>query len=66
MLSGGLVDLYLTFRRVITDSNHFAYMKRNPSWNIEERKLQEVTERLAKSLNTKMVTEKMRERIRKS
>ena len=66
MLSGGLVDLYLTFRRAITNSNHFAYIKKSPSWNIEELKLQGVTKKLAGSLNTKKVTEKMREGIRKT
>ena len=55
-----MLGLYLQFRKTITDSKHFAYMRRHPSWNIEERRLEEVNKKLAKALSTSDIGNKMK------
>lgn len=60
-LREGMVGLYLQFRKTITDSKHFAYIKRHPSWNIEQQKLEEVNKKLAKTLSTSDIVNKMKE-----
>ena len=59
-LKEGMVGLYLQFRKTITDSKHFAYMRRHPSWNIKERRLEEVNKKLAKALSTSDIGNKMK------
>lgn len=58
MLMEGMVNLYLYFRKIITDSNEFAYMKRNPYWNIEQRRLEKVNKKLVKALSTDAIVKK--------
>ena len=60
-LKEGMVGLYLQFRKTITDSKRFAYMKKHPSWSIEERRLEEVNKKLAKALSTSDIFNKMKE-----
>ena len=60
-LKEGMVGLYLLFRKTITDSKHFAHMKKHPSWNIEERRLEEVNKKLASALSTSGIVNKMKE-----
>lgn len=64
MLKSGLVELFLEFRRIISDSNQFAFIERHPSWNIEEQKLEKTLKSISTNLNTKNVTAKMREKIK--
>ncbi|QQG40558.1 MAG: hypothetical protein HYV37_03245 [Candidatus Levyibacteriota bacterium] len=59
-LKEGMVGLYLQFRKTITDSKHFAYMKKHPSWSIEERRLEEVNKKLEKALSTNDIVKKMK------
>lgn len=60
-LREGMLRLYLKFRKTIADSKHFAYMKKHPSWNIEQQKLEEVNKKLAKTLSTSDIVNKMNE-----
>lgn len=60
-LKEGMIGLYLQFRKTITDSKHFAFMKRHPSWNIGERRLEEVNKKLTKVLSTSGIVNKMKE-----
>lgn len=61
LLREGMVGLYLQFRKIISDSKHFAYMKKHPSWRIEEKRLEEANKKLAKALSTSNIVKKMKE-----
>lgn len=63
LLKDGMVELYIDFRRIISNSTYFAFMRGNPAWNVEEQKFQETLKRLTDALNTKKISQKIRENI---
>lgn len=60
-LRGGLVELYLSFRKIITDSELFTFMKRGNYWNVEEQNLQKAINSLSASLNSDTITKRIKE-----